>query len=126
MGLGGFLKGLAAPAVGIGTGLLTGNPALGLSAASAVSGALKQGEANDLAGEQLDIVRRDIADRQPLRDAFSNRALGPLPAPPNLSAAFGATRSNPFSPDEPVSLAGLLPTDPGFVPTDRRAVRRPS
>ena len=125
MGLGRFLKGLAAPAVGIGTGLLTGNPALGLSAAGAVSGALKQGEANDLTAEQLDIVRRDIADRQPLRDAFSNRALGPLPAPPNLSAAFGATRSNPFSPDEPVSLAGLLPPDPGFVP-DRRAVRRPS
>ena len=121
MGFGGFLKSIAAPAVGLGVGLATMNPALGLAAGGAVSSALKQGKANKLQDERLDITRRDIAERQPLRDEFTRRALAPLPTAPNLSRAFSATSSNPFSPETPFSLADLpsLAPQPAAGPRPR-------
>ncbi len=125
MGLGGFLKKLAGPVAGIGAGILTSNPAIGLGVAGAVSGAFKQGDANDITQEQLEIIRQDIADRKPLREAFSQRALQPIAGAPNLSGAFSATSSNPFSPlaqgGEPVSLANVIPPDPGFQPEPKKA-----
>ena len=65
------------------------------AAFSALSSARQQGQSNDLEREALNLARQQYADRQPLRQAFTQGALSPIADAPDLSAVF-ADPSNPF------------------------------
>ncbi len=107
MGLGGFFKKIAGPALGLGAGIATLNPAVGLAVASGVNASFKQGEANDISREGLDIARADAAARAPLREEFTSRALAPIQGARNLSDVFQASGSNAFAPPTRSSLADI-------------------
>ena len=106
MGLFDKLKGLA-PFIG---------PAV--SVLGSVLGSRKQGEANEVAREGVDVARQDIAARQPFRDqlfaSLQNQAQRP-----DLSNLFGsenpfATTLGPLNPQAPQATAPIQGPPPQF------------
>lgn len=67
----------------------------GLAAAELYSGAKKQGEANDLQQQAIELALLDRAERAPLREAFIPNATKPLASAPDLS--YTRDTGNPFS-----------------------------